>query len=306
MRRISRLVASVGFTSRSSEEMVPLRRPLLMIERTCEAVSLRAYRRPAASVSCRGLAVVALSTLIMGCTDGVNGSSPIDVLSIPTMPMPMPGQATLAGVVRDGDGHGIAGATIKLAETDGVATADATGAYQMMVPSDSTLTLVTSAMGFATTYRESIILATQSMASGFDLLLLPATTVSQVNALGPPNTAAARGLMAIRLHSMNPACATPGAHVAVWPPLGATVVYSRPSVTGGLDEPDSMMDGVQPGAHIDLWLTGIIVSSNLLRITVEQAGCQLMDQGPSVGGLILTGQRRVDVQALTEGDLFLD
>ena len=69
--------------------------------------------------------------------------------SIPSMPTPMPGKAMLTGVVRDGTGTAVVGATLRIAETDATATSDATGAYALDIPADSTVTLVASADGFA-------------------------------------------------------------------------------------------------------------------------------------------------------------
>jgi hypothetical protein len=242
-----------------------------------------------------------------GC--GVDKSvarSPAGGGGVPVMPMPMPGSATLSGRVLDSSGQGVAGAIVKVAETDATTMTDATGVYQMSVNSDSTVTLVTTAGGFATSFRESIMLASQARVASFDVTLLPVAMVTQMNGLGVPAQATTRGLMAVRLHSNNPACVTAGAHLSVWPPLAATVVYSRPDGSGAVDQPDPSMDGVQAGAHVDVWLTGTIPPANMLTIKVDQPGCTLLSQSPSVDGLIFTGLRRVDAQSLTEADLFLD
>src|SRR5262249_55035056 len=68
-------------------------------------------------------------------------------LELPKPPVVMTGQAQVSGLVRDGNGNAVSGATIAVAETDASTTSDATGAYVLKVPSDSTLTLVTTAMG---------------------------------------------------------------------------------------------------------------------------------------------------------------
>jgi Carboxypeptidase regulatory-like domain len=256
-------------------------------------------------VTCLGFILSAL--IAAGCgTEKPLGTSPITTGALPEMPAPVLGKAIVSGRVLDADGNGVMSATVKVAETDGSTTTDATGAFMMMVPSDSTLTIATSAAGFATSFRESIMLASQAAVSGFDVMLLRTADVSRINALGVPDQAATRGLMAIRLHSTNPTCATAGAHVTVWPPLAAKVVYGQPSTGGGLDQPDPTLGSVQTGGHIDAWLVGAIPPGNMLQIGVDQAGCTLMTQGPSVDGMIFTGQRRVDVQSLTEADLFLE
>ena len=239
-----------------------------------------------------------------GCGGAKTPSS--HALDVPTTPIVMTGHAQVSGLVRDGSGNAVSGATIAIAETDGSTTSDPTGAYTLMVPSDSTLTLVTSATGFATTFHESIILAEGVTATGFDVMLLPTADVARLNALGPAGQAATTGLVAVRLHSMNPACTTAGAHVSIWPPLAAAVLYARPSTTGGLDEPDPALSGVEAGAHVDAWLAAAVPPGNLFQVRVDQPGCALAAQAPSQGGVLLTGQRRVDVQALTEFDLFLE
>jgi hypothetical protein len=242
-------------------------------------------------------AIVALTT--MGCVlDGHPRPS-----SVPVMPMPTPGTASLSGHVVDVDGRGVAGATLKVAETDATATTDPQGRYDLPVLSDSTLTLVTSAGGFATTYREPIMLASQSTVTGFDVLLLSMDKVTAYNALGPLGS---RGVMALRLHSMSPTCVTAGARISIWPPKAGTVVYSRPASTGALDEPDPLLTQVQPGARVSAWLVGAISPGNSLLVTVQQSGCHVMTQPPSIGGAISVGMGHVDTQVFTEMDLFLE
>jgi hypothetical protein len=157
---------------------------------------------------------LALALLLAGATGPGCGSTkapdPGPGTSIPIMPMPMPGQALLAGHVSDEAGAPVAGATVTVAETDASTPTDAAGAYQLMVPADSTVTLVTAAAGFARTYRESVILAAQAMVTDFDVLLLSADRLTAMNATGSATSPATLGLMAIRLHSLGAACAPAG------------------------------------------------------------------------------------------------
>jgi hypothetical protein len=248
----------------------------------------------------------------LGCAVAASGcgdvkpteNTPIGGNNIPTTPVPMPGHAQVSGVVRDGNGQSVAGATIKVAEMDAMTTSDAAGAYSLMVPSDSTLTLITTAAGFATSFRESIVLADGAMADGLDLMLMPAAEVGRMVELGPMD-ATMRGLVAVHLHSMDASCLTAGAHLSVWPPKAATVVYGSPSASGGLDDVDPALSGVEAGARVDAWLAGALPPGNMFLVNVEQPGCTVVAQAPSMGGLMFTGQRRVDAAALTEIDLFL-
>ena len=228
---------------------------------------------------------------------------------VPGMPTPMPGQAALAGSVRDASGQPIAGATIKIAETDATTTTDSSGAYQIMVPSDSTLTLLAQASGMATTFRDAVMLASGASVTGFDLDLLPTAQIDSMNALGPGGQTTGRGAVALRLHSTGAGCALPGAQISIYPPDAATVVYSSPAAagSGALDMPDPSTPAVQGGTGIGAWLVDALPpgNMNLLQIQVQQNGCQLMDQSPSLSGLIFVGDRRVAAESLTEGDLFL-
>lgn len=232
----------------------------------------------------------------------------VDSSSLPSMPMPMAGQASIAGGVVDTDGNPIAGATIKVAETDATATTDDTGAYQMMVPSNSTLTLVASAAGFATTYHDAVLLASEAMVTQFDLFMLPASAIANMNSLGGTAATAATtlGVVALRIHSLAAGCNVAGALVSVGPAKVATVLYSRPSATGGMDEPDVTMTSVQADAKVAAWLVGAVPPGNMLPIAVDQPGCHLLAQSPSMNGLQYLGLRRVDAQALTVADLFLN
>ena len=256
-------------------------------------------------ISARSLgALVALGLVGCGSKQPV-GVEAATSPSIPKRPTPMPGNASLTGRVRDASGAGVAGAVVKVAETDVTATADANGDYYLAVPSDSTLTLSTTAAGFAPSHRESIVLASQAMVSAFDILALPVDTVSRLGALAAPNQVATRGLMAIRLHSLNPTCTLAGAQVSVWPPQAATVMYSRLN-PDGLQEPDAIVPAVQVGTGIGVWLVGVIPPGNMLQINVKQGGCQQLMGSPSMGGVVFSGLRRVDVQALTEADVFFE
>src|SRR5262249_25769540 len=160
--------------------------------------------------------------------------------------------------------------------------------------------LVTTAMGFATTFRESMILAEGVKASGFDVTLLPTTDVARLNALAPAGQAAPTGLGAVRLHSPSATCMPARPPVSVRPALAAKVVYGQPGTTGGLDEPDPALSGVVAGAHVDAWLAGAVPPGNWFQVRVDQTGCMAAAQAPSQAGVQLTGQRRVDAQALTQ------
>jgi hypothetical protein len=249
------------------------------------------------------------SALLALLTVACGAEQPGTTANVPTMPDTMPGQASLSGRVLDGNGQGVPGAVVKIAETDATTNTDASGAYQLAVPSDSTLTLTAAAAGMANTFRESVVLASGSAVSDFDVLLLPTAELSTINMLGPPGVAAMRGTVAVRLHVMGgSACVAAGAHVTVFPPSAATVVYAAPAASsGGLDMPDPTLQDLQPGTQIVVWLADVVPpgNMNLLRIDVQKAGCQLMPQSPSLGGLTFPGLREVAAASLTEADLFL-
>jgi hypothetical protein len=252
-----------------------------------------------AAVGC-ALAVLAAA----GC-GGTKSNPSVGMGTVPEMPKLILGTATVSGVVRDGAGGPIAGATVKVAETGASTMTDPSGAYMLEVPSDSTITLAISAMGFATSYRESVLLADHATATGNDVMMLTLDEVMRFTAMGFPAEVATRGLMAVRLHSVSPSCMTAGARISVWPPLGAKVVYAQPSATGGLDEPDPTLTAVQDGTRVSAWLSGTISPGAMLTINLEQTGCTVMLQNPSSNGLVFTGQRRVDAQSLTEAEIFL-
>ncbi len=232
----------------------------------------------------------------------------VDSSSLPSMPTPTPGHASLSGVVVDADGNPIVGANVKVAETDAIVSTDDSGTYQMMVPSDSTLTLVASATGFGNTYHDAIVLASEAEITQLDLLMLPTSKIAGMNALGGTGATAAAtlGVVAVRIHSLGAECSTAGAHLSVSPSKAATLFYSRPSTTGGLDEPDATMSSVQVDAGVAAWLVGVLPPGNMLQFTVDQPGCQLLAQSPSMNGLQYVGLRRVDAQALTVAGLFLN
>jgi hypothetical protein len=256
-----------------------------------------------------GAAMLACALALGACQSGtaVPNMQAGDGGFVPVMPMPMPGQATLAGHVTDSAGNPIVGATVVIAETDGNAVTDAGGAYSMTVPSDSTLTVKATATNFAPAYRGSIMLAAQTALDTFDVTMLTPTEVAADNALiTSVTTPATRGLVALRLHSVNAACSLAGAHLAVSPPDAATVVYAQPSTTGGMDQPDLTVDGVQDGASIGVWLVDAFPPASWVTISISQPGCALMASSPSMNGMMFTGAWRADAAAFTEADLFFD
>lgn len=245
-----------------------------------------------------------MASVLTACGESAPPPSPSDDPLPPAMPKADPLQAMLSGHVRDAHGQGIAGARVSIAETDASATTDAAGAYLLDVPADSTVTVLAAAAGFARTYRESVMVAAGVAVPDFDVMLLSPDALTSMNALGGGAAATSLGVMALRLHSLSADCVTAGARVAVWPPKAATVVYSRRGADG-VDQPDPAADSVQDGVAIHAWLAGAVPPGNMLQLTVEQPGCQVMPQSPSIGGLIFPGLRRAEAQALTEADLFL-
>jgi hypothetical protein len=252
--------------------------------------------------------LASVATLALGaCSDQTLPTLPVQVgESVPTMPRPTVGSVTIGGHVRDDVGSPVAGATIQVAETDARATTDADGAYRVEVPSDSTVTLSASAPGTALTFRESVVVAAGARIEGFDFALLATERVATYDALGRPGLETMRGLMAVRLHALDTACAPSGAHLSVWPPLAATIVYGAPAAPGMLGAPDPAATSVPEGADVALWLAGTMPPANDLRFDVDVPGCRLASASPSFDGLTFPGQRHVVPAALTLVDLFLE
>jgi hypothetical protein len=259
------------------------------------------------ALSCAALAALWAGSVTSGCSNNAGGGAPPSMAdSVPTLPILSVGMAALSGHVRSQDGSAVAGATVQVAETDATTMTDADGAYRLEVQSDSTVTLMATATGLAPTFRESVVIAAKATITDFDLLLLPPDRIAAINALGAPGQEATRGIMAVRLHSMDPACNIVGAQVSVWPPMGAKVIYAPADVAGGIAAPDPGVTAVAAGADIDLWLAGAFPPANGLVFTIEQPGCQLMVASPSLGGLTFPGLRHVAAAAMTQVDLFLE
>jgi hypothetical protein len=229
---------------------------------------------------------------------------------IPPSPAAHTGRALIAGQVTDAAGAPVAGATIRVAETDALAMSGPDGAYQIEVPSDSSVTLAVAAPGMAGTFTESVVVAAGAKVLGFDLDVLPSERINAMNGLTAPGHEGARGLMAVRLHSLAPACTLSGATVSVWPAKAGTVLYAAAGAPGTMIEPDpslsSVQQGAEDGAQVALWLTGTQPPANDLRFTVQQAGCRLAAASPSLDGLTYSGQRHVAPGALTMAHLFLE
>lgn len=259
----------------------------------------------------RATLVATCAAIVSGlaCSNENVSTLPVSVADpLPAMPAPRLGSATLAGHVRDADGAPVAGATVQVTETDGRTTTDAAGAYRFDVPSDSTVTLAVRAPNMALTFTESMVLASGATVNGVDFALLAPDRVTATNALAAPGQEATRGLMAVRLHSLDPACSVAGAVVSVWPSRAATVVYAAAGATAAMPAPDPALTSVQDGAdsHVAAWLAGTMPPGNDLKLEVEREGCRLAAASPSLDGLTYSGQRHVAAGAVTLADLFLE
>ncbi len=257
----------------------------------------------------RGMAAMAVAFAVGAAlaSAGCGSDRPIIAVedgSIPSMPTPMPGKAMLTGVVRDGAGTAVPGATLRIAETDATATSDATGAYAIDVPADSTVTLVGSAAGFAKTYEESVMLGAGTSGS-IDVRLLPPADITAKSAMAEVAAPDKRGVMAVRLRSTDGACAVAGAKLTVYPTGAATVIYGRPASSGGMAVPDVTLASVQDGADVAAWLVAVVPPGNMLLLTIEQPNCALTTSPQIADGMTFTGKLRADAGALTEASLFL-
>jgi Carboxypeptidase regulatory-like domain len=241
-----------------------------------------------------------------GC-GGEDDASPARMSTVPSAPALAPGMAMLQGRVLGADKMPIAAATVTVldtpaGETPRTATAGADGTWQLVVPGNSSVTLRVDATDFAPTYSNTVHVPTGQSSTGMDLMLVPATRVTDLSNLMGGARVAEYGVIGVKVHSLSGACDPTGGKVTINPTPVGRVFY------GMADQPmpDPNLATMQAGAHPSAWVLGVLPSGAYYNLKFEKAGCTQKTGNVVWGGRTYTGNVPVRTKALSYGMLFVE
>jgi hypothetical protein len=207
-------------------------------------------------------------------------------------------RATVTGRVVDVNGASVAGAAVVVRLTGEHATSDASGAFSLDVPADTTLTIATSATGMAPTLLAQFLVSPGGSTS-VQIPLLTADHLKNLIAMG--SNMMMGGAIAVSLRSVSGATpSATGATIELTPSNLGTVLYAPTSA--GFADPDPKMTAFMPGTDPAAWALGVQPHVSIMKLTLHgatqvQAPIQLDD-------VEWPGTFTVDAGALTLVTLF--
>jgi len=227
--------------------------------------------------------VVAVASLT-GCADNLNPHT------APETPTTGNDRASVSGHVVDSSGAPVAGATVTVRASGEKATSDATGAFSLDVPANTTLTLAGAAPNMAPTLVQQFMVSSGASA----VVDLPLITSDHFKTLVGQGANTTGGVIAVALRSMSGQGSIVGATVELTPNLGR-VMYA-PSGAGMVD-PDAAMASVVPGSAPYAWAVG--VQPHVSIMTVALRGVGQVAAPYSINDVLWPGTFTVDAGALT-------
>src|SRR5215468_10989251 len=177
--------------------------------------------------------VVVFVASLTGCADN---QTPYTSPETPTIGND---RATVTGHVLDTIGAPVAGATVTVRTSGEHATADASGAFTLDVPANTTLTLSATAPNMAPTLLQQFLVSPS--ASG--MVEIPMVTTDHFKSLVAMGANPSGGVVAVALKSLSGTGSVAGATVQLTPSLGR-VMYAPTGLS--MADPDPAMAAVVP------------------------------------------------------------
>ncbi len=233
--------------------------------------------------------VVVFVASLTGCADNL---APHTAPETPTVGND---RATVTGHVVDTSGVPVAGAMVTVRTSGEHATADATGAFTLDVPADTTLTLSATAPNMAPTLLQQFLVAPG--ASG--TVEIPMVTSDHFKNLVGMGGTATGGVVAVALKSMSGSSSLAGATVELTPSLGR-VMYAASGA--GMADPDPSMAMVVQGDDPYAWALGVQPHVSIMQLALH--GVAQVAPPYAIDEVIWPGTFTVDAGALTLVTLF--
>jgi hypothetical protein len=218
------------------------------------------------------------------------------VSTVPETPTTGADRASVTGHIVDLTGVPIAGATVALRSIDTHATSDATGAFSLDVPANTTLTLAATAPNMSTTLLQQFVMSPEAHIA-FDI---PVFTTDHVKNLVAMGTNTMGGVVAIAVKSLSGAPVDAGITVEITPSNLGKVLYApqRP----GMPDPDPTMMALVPGSAPIAWALGVQPHVSIMQLTLH--GATQAEPPFSIDDVVWPGTFTVDAGALTLVTLF--
>jgi Carboxypeptidase regulatory-like domain len=227
--------------------------------------------------------------VIAGCADHPVGT-------FPETPTTGTDRATVTGRVVDVAGVPLVGASVSLRSIDTHATTDATGAFSLDVPANTTLTLTATAPSMATTLVQQFLMSPNAH-TAFEITVLTPDHVKNLAAMG---TNAMGGVIAIAVKSLSGAPVSAGATLELTPDNLGKVLYApqRP----GMPDPDPTMMALVPGSTPIAWALGVQPHVTIMKLSLH--GVTQAEPPYAIDDVIWPGTFTVDPGSLTLLTLF--
>lgn len=201
-------------------------------------------------------------------------------------------RATVSGHVVDVNGAPIMGASVELRSLGERTTTDATGAFTLDVPANTTLTLAATAAGMAPTLLQQLMLSPEA-STAVELPMLTTTHYASLLALGTIPTG---GVVAITVKSLaGTAGSAMGATLELTPRNLGTVMYV--SQASGMPDPDPAMTSVVQGNNLIAWALGVQPHVTTMKLRLH--GVAQVDPPYAIDDVVWPGTFTVDAGALT-------
>ncbi len=234
-----------------------------------------------------------LVLLLLACGPALKKSD------VPTTPMVEVDRATVHGVIRDPSGIALEGVQVVVAETDDVTLTDATGAFTLSIPADTTVTLrALKPIVYTSTTLQSFVAPAGARLEGLDVILLAGSTLGAFNQMVNPNED--RAVVAVNVVSVSGRCSAVGATVALTPAMEGTPFYVRTND----NRPDGSLRAIQADAHPQAWVISVPPTTGE-SIAVTQSGCRALTYPVSWRGVTWQAPLRL-TKGLTQTWSFLE
>jgi hypothetical protein len=250
----------------------------------------------------------ALALAFLGaCGDADDGSMTMMSTPPPTVPALAPGMAMISGHVLTADQQPVAGATVAMATVSltlgkEVATTDADGAFTLTVPGATTVTLRADATGFTRALGNSVIVAAGTATTGFELVMVPTTSMDSLSAMVGGARVADFGALAVDIVSKSGACDPAGGTITIEPAGFGKVFYGKPD--DGM--PDQALTAIQPGAMTAAWILGVLPPGVYYRLKFSNPGCTPTAMPVEWAGRNYNGNVQIESKAVSRALIFVD
>ena len=215
--------------------------------------------------------------------------------AVPETPTVGSDRAIVTGHVLDTTGAAVAGATVAVRSSGERTTSDATGAFTLDVPANTTLTIAATAPTMAPTLLQQMIVSPGARAS-VEIAMVTGDHFKSLIAMGGNP---AGGVVVTALKSLSGSGSIAGATVELTPNLGR-VMY--PATGAGMGDPDPSMVAVAQGDDSYAWAVGVQPQISIMQLALH--GAPEIEPPYAMDDIIWPGTFTVDAGALTQVTLF--